>query len=136
MVRVDDLDALVGDDFRRFHHAAPCALNTQRARLIARILHHQALDVQDDVGHILHDARNAADLVLHTLDLDAGDRAALQAGEQDAPQAVADGHAEAAFKRLGQELAIGGGIDILCVRRPIAHHTVGQLQATPSDSHG
>ena len=49
------------------------------------------------------------DLVLHALDLDAGDGAAFQAGQQDAAQAVADGHAEAALERLGDELAVGVG---------------------------
>src|SRR5262249_39702153 len=70
------------------------------------------------------------DLVLHALDLDAGDRAALQAGEQDPPQAVADGHAEAALERLGVELAVR-------VRQgaPVRHHAVGQLQATPANAH-
>ena len=49
------------------------------------------------------------DLVLHALDLDAGDGAAFEAGEQDAAQAVADGDAEAALERLGEELAVGVG---------------------------
>ena len=49
------------------------------------------------------------DLVLHALDLDPGDGAAFEAGEQDAAQAVADGHAEAALERLGDELAVGVG---------------------------
>ena len=33
--------------------------------------------------------------------------AAFQAGQQDAAQAVADRHAEAALERLGDELAVG-----------------------------
>ena len=70
------------------------------------------------------------DLVLHALDLDAGDGAAFQAGQQDAAQAVADGHAEAALERLGDELAVGVG-----QRGAVADHAVGQFQTTPSDSH-
>ena len=77
--------------------------------LLAGVLDHQALDVEDDVGHVLDDAGDGADLVLHALDLDARDGAAFQAGQQDAAQAVADGHAEAALERLGDELAVGVG---------------------------
>ena len=76
---------------------------------LAGVLDHQALDVEDDVGHVLDDAGDRADFVLHALDLDAGDGAAFEAGEQDAAQAVADGHAEAALERLGVELAVGVG---------------------------
>ena len=47
------------------------------------------------------------ELVLGAVDLDLRDRAAFQAGEQDAAQAVADRHAEAALERLGDELAVG-----------------------------
>ena len=48
------------------------------------------------------DPRDGADLVLHALDLDARDRAALQARQQDAPQAFAHRHAEAAPGALSQ----------------------------------
>ncbi len=94
--------------------------------LIAGVLDDQALDVQDDVGDVLDHAGDGGDLVLHALDLDARDGTALQAGEQDAPQAVADGDAEAALERLGVELAVGVG-----QRFAVADTTVGQLQATP-----
>ena len=71
------------------------------------------------------------DLVLHALDLDLGDRAALQAGQEDAPQAVADRDAEAAFERLDVELAVGVG-----QRLAVADDPAGQFQATPTDAHG
>ena len=41
------------------------------------------------------------------VDFDLRDRAAFQAGKQNAAQAVADRHAEAALERLGDELAVG-----------------------------
>ena len=69
--------------------------------------------------------------MLHALDLDAGDGAAFQAGQQDAAQAVADGDAEAALERLGEELAVGVGQG-----RAVGGDAVGQFQATPSDTHG
>ena len=60
----------------------------------------------------------------------AGDGAAFQAGQQDAAQAVADGHAEAALERLGDELAVGVG-----QRRAVADDPAGQFQSTPSNTH-
>src|SRR5581483_9742073 len=88
------------------------------------------LNVEDDVGHVLDDAGDRADLVLHALDLDLRDGAALEAGQQDAAQAVADGDAEAALERLGDELAVGVG-----ERRAVTVYAVGQFQTTPSDTH-
>ena len=56
--------------------------------------------------------------------------AALQAGEQDPPQAVADGVAEAAFERLDVELAEGVGQGFA-----VADDPAGQFEATPTDAH-
>src|SRR5271157_1140456 len=68
--------------------------------------------------------------MLNALDLDLGDRAAFQAGEQDPPQAVADGMAEAALEGLDVELAerIGQGL-------AAADDPAGQFEATPTDTH-
>ena len=51
-------------------------------------------------------------------------------GKQDAAQAVADGGAEAAFERLGDELAVGVGRNLL-----VADDARGQFQSTPTNSH-
>src|SRR5262249_23675028 len=84
----------------------------------------------NDIGHILDHTGDGRDFVLYALDLDLGDGAALQAGQEDAPQAVADGDAKAAFERLGIELSV-------CVRqgRPIGDHAAWQLQSAPPNSH-
>ena len=71
------------------------------------VLHHQRLDVEHDVGHVLDHAGQRGELVLGAVHLDLRDRAAFQAGQQNAPQAVADRDAEAALERLGDELAVG-----------------------------
>ena len=47
---------------------------------LAGVLDHQAFDVEDDVGHVLDHARYRGDLVLHALDIDAGNGATFQAG--------------------------------------------------------
>src|SRR5262249_9461909 len=90
----------------------------------------QALDVEDDVGHVLDDAGDGRDLVLHALDLDLRNRAAFEAREQDAPQAVADGHAEAALERLDVELTVGVG-----ERAAVGVDLARQLQPAPANSH-
>ena len=60
-----------------------------------------ALDVEHDVGHVLEHARQRGEFVQHALDLDRGDRRALQRGQQHAAQRIAERQAEAALERLG-----------------------------------
>ena len=98
--------------------------------LLGVVLDDQALDVQDQVGDVLDHAGDRRELVLDALDLDLGDGAPFEAGEQDAPQAVADGVAEAAFERLDVEFAEGVGQRVADADDP-----AGQFQATPTDTH-
>src|SRR3546814_4723123 len=56
-----------------------------------------------DVGHILAHALKRRKLMQHTLDLHRGDGGALERGEEDAAQRVAERQAEAALERLGDE---------------------------------
>src|SRR5262249_41088070 len=107
MFGVNDLYGFGGDDVGTLDNAAFVAVDADGLRLVGGVPYDQALDVQDDVRHIFHHAGDGADFVLDALDLDAGDGATFQAGQQDAPQAVAHGDAEAAFKRLGRELTVG-----------------------------
>ena len=130
MFRVDDLHRLIGDDVGGSDDAPLVAVDAESSRLFAGVLHHETLDVEDDVGDVLDNAGDGADLVLHALNLDAGDGAAFQAAEQDAAQAVANGDAEAAFERLGAESTVGVG-----QRAAIADHAAGQFQATPANTH-
>jgi hypothetical protein len=62
-----------------------------------------ALEVQDDVGHVLADARHRRELVQDVVDLDAGDRRALQRAHQHAAQRVAERQAEATLERFGDD---------------------------------
>src|SRR5262249_10978668 len=91
---VDDLHVGLGDHVLALHDAALVAINPNRPRLVGAVLHYQALDVEDDVGDVLDDAGDRRDLVEHALDLDAGDGGAFEAGQQDAAEAITDGHAE------------------------------------------
>ena len=89
---------LPGADFARTgggqrHPLRPLAVHPQR----------QLLDVQHDVGDVLTHAGHAAELMQHAVDLHRGDRRALQRGQQDAPDGIAEGHAEAALQRFGDD---------------------------------
>jgi hypothetical protein len=67
--------------------------------------HDDVLEVEDDVGHVLLDAGDVRELVRDTLDPDAGDRRALERGEQHATEAVAVRVAEALVEGLDRERA-------------------------------
>ncbi len=74
--------------------AARVLLDPHDAGLIAVVLDDQRLDVEHDVGDVLDHAGQRGEFVLGAVELDLRDRAAFQAGKQDAAKAVADGHAE------------------------------------------
>ena len=107
-------DVAGGDDARallRERHALRAfGVQTQR----------QVLDVQDDVRHILADARDGGELMQHAVDLNGGNGRALKRGHQHAAKRVAEGEAEAALERLGDDrretLRIMARIDFELVR--------------------
>ena len=63
----------------------------------------EVLQGRDDVDDVLTDAGKRRELVRDALDLDRGDRGALERREQHAAQRVAEGVAEAAVERLDHE---------------------------------
>src|SRR4051794_5171448 len=65
----------------------------------------ELLEVEDDVGDVLADARQGRELVRDALDLDGRHRCALERREQDATQGVAERVAEAAVEGLDREPA-------------------------------
>ena len=69
-------------------------------------LQQHALQIEDDVRHVLRDARNRRELVAHALDLDRADRAALDGRKQHAAERIPDRAGVADFKRLGHESGI------------------------------
>ena len=68
-------------------------------------LHRDLLQVEDDVGRILDDARDRRELVEHAVDLHGRDGRAFDRREQHAPQRVADRGAETALEGLRVEPA-------------------------------
>src|SRR5690606_24478179 len=102
---VEDRDRRIRLDQLRGDLTGAARRQAHRAGLVPLQPDHEVLDVQDDVGDILHDARERRELVLRALDLDADDRGPLDGREEDAPEAVANGGAEAALERLDKEAA-------------------------------
>ena len=104
-VRVEDLDARRQVDVARGDLPRPGhderRLDLGRVRVHAA---HDALEVEDDVGHVLGDALDRRELVRDPFDPDGGHRSAREAGEQHAAQRVPECVAEAAVKRLNHEL--------------------------------
>ena len=65
--------------------------------------HDQVLEVEDDVGDVLADARERRELVRDALDLHGRHGRALERGQQHAAERVPERVAEAAVERLDQE---------------------------------
>src|SRR6266496_555513 len=103
-VGVEDLELRRGLDVL----GRDCAGSTLRPahldlRRVAMQALNQVLEVEQDVGDVLANARQGRELVRDALDLDRGDRGALERGEQHAAQRVAECVAEAAIERLDLE---------------------------------
>ena len=103
MVRIEDLDLGAALDiagtrrpraFLAQHHALG-AFGVDAKR--------DFLDVEDDVGDIFTNARDRRELVQNAIDLYGLDGGALQRGQQNAAQSVAERHTEAALERFGDD---------------------------------
>ena len=66
------------------------------------------LEVEHDVRDVLDDAVDGLELVVHAVDLDRADGAALDGAEEHAAEGVADRVAIAGLEGLGDELGVGG----------------------------
>ena len=130
MLGVNDLDRFVVLDIGRFHDSLFVAIDADRLGLFADVFDDQAFDIQDDIGHILDHAGYCRDFVLHALNADVRHGGTFQARKQHAPKAIADRHAETAFKRLRGKLAVRIG-----QRCPIGGDPARQFKATPFDPH-
>ena len=88
-LRIDDiadgLDVAGGD------HRRALLLDHHALRAIALHLDGDVLDVEHDVGHVLAHAGDRRELVQDAVDMDRGNRRALQRRQQNAPQRIAEG---------------------------------------------
>ena len=101
------------------HFAGTHRFNINGFHALAVDFGHNALDVQDDVRHVLLHTGDGGKFMLDTGNFDAGGSGAGQRREQDAPQRIAQGRAVAALQRLHDILAvshIAGSFDALDLR--------------------
>jgi hypothetical protein len=105
-------------------------LDTNDAGLIGQILDDQRFDVENDIGYVFHDPGDCRDFVLHPLNFETGYRTPFEARDQNAPETVADSHAEAALEGLDNEFAVS-----VAESTPIAGHPVRKFQSTPTYTH-
>ncbi|MGC0338571.1 hypothetical protein RKD20_003605 [Streptomyces sp. SLBN-8D4] len=63
----------------------------------------QLLDVEDQVGDVLLDARHGGELMQDTVDADAGDSGTGDRRQEGAAEGVAEGVTEARLQRLDHE---------------------------------
>ena len=107
-VGVEDLDLAVALDVAGLDLARAHSLNIDGLDAVGIVqTGNEALDVQHDLSHILHDTGDGGELVLHAGDLDRGRRGAGQGREHNAAQRIAERDTVAALKRLYGELAVG-----------------------------
>ena len=125
-IRLEDLDVLIHLDVARAHLARLVDAQVQRLRVVDVAGQRNLLQVEDDVGRVLDDARNRRELVQHAVDLHRGDRGAFNRRQQHAAQRVADGRAEAALERLRVEPAESIG-----ERLALELETLGTLKTFP-----
>jgi hypothetical protein len=100
---VVDLDTGRSRDVGSRHLAGALLAQVRGDRLIVLARDDELLDVQDDLGDILLDARDGAELVEHTVDADARDSSARDRRQEGATEGVSEGVAEAWFERLDHE---------------------------------
>ncbi len=102
-VAVEDVDLAGRGDEVRGDLTRTLTTEEDLDRRVTRAAQHQLLEVEDDVGHVLLDTLDGAELVQHALDAHAGHRGAGDGRQQGAAQAVAQRVAKPWLQRLDAE---------------------------------
>jgi hypothetical protein len=107
-----DLDAGGRRDVGGGDRAGALLAQVHDDRLVALGGDDELLEVQDQVGDVLLDARHGGELVQDAVDPDARDRSAGDRGQQGAAERVAEGVAETGLERLEDEAraVLGDGL--------------------------
>ncbi len=100
---IEDLDPRAAGDVAGGDDARPLRRDGHALGALDLHLEGDALQIQDDVGHVLAHAGDRTELVQDVVDLHRGDRRALQRGHQHPSQGIAQRQAEAPLERLGRE---------------------------------
>ena len=107
MLRVENLHIAVGLDVTSRHDPLTGGLDIDGFDPFAVQLGDDALDVQNDLGHVLLHPGDGGELVLDAGDFHRGHCGAGQRGQKNAAQGVANGGAVAPLQRLYDILAVG-----------------------------
>ena len=78
----------------------PCFFENHALGAVARHLERDVLDIEHDIRHILAHAGDRRKFMQDTVDMDRGNRRALQRRQENAAQRIAEREAEAALERL------------------------------------
>jgi hypothetical protein len=113
-VGIEDLDLRVLGHLSGRDVARAADVDREDLRLLRVESERNLLQVQDDVGHILLNARDRGELVQHPLDVDGGDRRPLDRRQQATAKSVANGRRETPLERLRGEAAVrlGQGVAV------------------------
>ena len=95
----------IGGDVLGPHLAWLRRAQGDRLRVVDVHLEGHALEVEDEIGRVLHRPRDRGELVEHAVDLHCRDGGALDGRQQDAPHGIANRRAETALERLRGEPA-------------------------------
>ncbi len=125
-IRFQDLDVGIAFDVARAHFTGLVHPQVQRLRIVDVQFQRNLLEIEDDVGRVLDDSGDRRELVEHPVDLDRGDRGALDRREQHAADGIADRRAEPALERLRVEAAEPFGQGFALDLEPL-----GSLKAFP-----
>ena len=109
-VAVHDLDVRRLHDVRGEDRAGAALGQPELDRVRREALHAELLGVQDDLGDVFLDARDRGELLVHVADLERRHGRALERGQEDAPERVAERHAVAGLK--GPDLVLGVRADL------------------------
>src|SRR3984885_9604507 len=102
-VRIEHGDIADGLDVAGGDGARALLLHDHALGAFALHLDRDVPDVEHDVGDVLANARNRGEFMQHAVDVHRLHRGALQRRQQDAAQCVAEGLAEAALERFGDQ---------------------------------
>ena len=108
-VRVDDLDVGRLGHVRSGHRAGAALDEAELDRVGSEALEPELLDVEDDLGDVLLDARDRRELLVDVTDLDARDGRPFEGRQEDAPQGVAEGDAVAGLEGACLVLGVRAG---------------------------
>ena len=118
-IRVVHRDAGRGNDVACSHSAWALLADVHGDRLVLFGAHHEALEVQDDVGDVFLDSGDSGELVENAVDTDAGDSGSGDRRQQGTAERVAECVTEARLERLDDEFRAVVRDDLFGQRRSL-----------------